>query len=293
MRLTSLALLATISTLLSASSISATVPIISCETTSCKMDFKNYKKLAHNGSVQAQMVLAGMYYSGYGTEKSSKKALKWYRAASKAQHSKFAAYRAGLMLLFDDGIEQDVEKGITLLEKAVRMKSKEAAYQLADIYIQGELVAQDLKQAEHWLKAANELNHAKSQFRLGLLYEAGVLGKPQREQAIALYQKAAEKNHIRAIERLDLLDAIADKEDVFAATNGNDMEKITVTAPELSVLMNLALTSIKETGLYNRPQTCSRIPGSHCDHVITITGSNNIENAMRPSDAQIAIPAAR
>lgn len=288
MRLTSIAALATICTLYSASSISATVPITSCETTQCKQEFKGYKKLAKNGSAQAQMVLAGMFYSGYGTERSSKKALKWYRLASKTRHSGFAAYRAGLIMLFDQEIERDIEKGMTLLAKAARMKSKDAAYQLADIYIQGELVAQDLNQAEGWLIMASELNHAKSQYRLGLLYEAGVLGEPQPQQAIALYQKAAEKNNIQAIERLQLLGTTSDKEDVFAATRGNNIERIAVNAPELSKLLNLTLTSIKETGRYNHPQSCSRIRGSHCDNVITVTGSVDIENALRPLESDLS-----
>lgn len=288
MRILTLASLFIISSLLPTSANARNVSIEACDSSNCKMEFKQYRKFARNGSPQAQIVLAGMYYSGYGVEQNSEQALRWYKNASRTRNTKnssFASYRAGLMYLFDHNTEQNIEKGVNLLTKSASKGNPEAAYQLADIYLQGQIIEQDLVQAEKWLSVASELNDAKSQYRLGLIYEGGFLGEKQTEKAIALYKKAAKQQNISALERLNLLGVTEKQGDVFALAEGDNMEKITVSAPDLSTLMQVTLTTIKDSKKFNRRQSCSKIPGSQCEHVNSILTDQEIEQYFRLNKA--------
>ena len=51
----------------------APVNITPCDTEVCAQKFKEFKKLARYGSPEAQIVMAGMLYIGYGTEKRRRK----------------------------------------------------------------------------------------------------------------------------------------------------------------------------------------------------------------------------
>lgn len=253
------------------------VAIASCETETCKEKFKNFKKFAKNGSPQAQMVLAGMYYSGYGVDKNVNRALRWYRKASRHQLS-FATYRAGLMFLFEPEVEQNIPKGLEFLERATDLRSAAAANTLADIYIQGSLVEKDLRLAANWLNKASDLGDKHAQFKLAQIYDAGVLGNDDKAIAIALYKKSAEQNHDKAYQRLIELGAIKKRADIFASTQNEDIERIEVTAPKLEALLDISLLSIKESKQYNQRQSCSRVPTPICKGVqISIIAPDDIE----------------
>lgn len=288
MRIFTLTSIFIIASFLSTHSDARAVPIVACDSSDCRLEYKQYRKYARNGSPQAQIVLAGMYYSGYGVEQNSEQALRWYKSASRTRYkenSAFASYRAGLMYLFDHNIEQNIEKGLKLLSKSASKDNPDAAYQLADIYLQGQIVEQDLTQAEKWLTVASELNDAKSQYRLGLIYEGGFLGDKQTEKAIELYKKAAKQQNLLALERLQLLGLVENQSDVFALAANDDIEKITVSAPELSTLMKVTLTTIKDRKKFNRQQSCSKVPGSLCEHVDSITVNQEVEEYFRLNNA--------
>ena len=202
-----------------------------------------------------------------------------YRKAAR-RGSTFAAYRTGLLFLYEKDIEQDIEKGLEWLGRAGEKGYADASYRMADIYIQGKLVKQDLAEAEKWLLIGDENEDPNSQFRLGLIYEGGFLGEKKTEQAIELYTKAAKKSNRQAYQRLALLGALEGKEDIFAGMDNDDIERITVSGPELVDMLDLSLTTIKDTGLYSRRQTCSRIPGAQCDNVSSITDRDEIDNMM-------------
>lgn len=281
MRLFTITALLLVGSLTSFQSFASSVSIEACDSSTCKATFKKYRKYARSGSPQAQMVLAGMYYSGYGVERSSKKSLHWYRQAGRQTNMAFAKLRAGLLFLYDKDIEQNVDKGLELLEKAADSGSAEAARRVADVYIQGKLVPQNMQKAEKWLLVASDLGDHNSQYTLGLVYEAGVLGEKQQQKAIELYTKAAKKNNAKAYERLSLLGALKEKEDIFAVTAKDNMERITVTAPDLDALLDISLGKIRDSGMYGKSQTCSRIPGARCrSNTIMITDKDSIKHSF-------------
>lgn len=252
-----------------------------CDTEACIAKFKEFRRFAKNGSPQAQMTLAGMYYSGYGVSPNSKKSLFWYRKAGK-KGAPFARYRSALLYLFDKNIERNVPKGIELLEYVVKSGNGDAAYVLADLYIQGKLVPENMKQAEKWLLRGNELNHANSQYRLGLLYESGVLGNKQLEKAIELYKVAAVQNTL-ASQRFYLLSPNNSPLEAKIDFNKNkDIEHITVTPPELIDVLNSFSSNIKKQRIYtDRVTTGSRLPGSTCETCDSLTNPWDIEDFFR------------
>ena len=227
-------------------SAAAPVAITPCNTNVCEDKFDDFERLAKSGNGQAQMVLAGMYYSGYGVDRSVKQSLRWYKKAAKFGSHSFASYRAGLIYLFDDSIEQNVDKGIHYLVKAAENGHADAAYQLADVYLKGLLVESDMQEVEKWLQVGEELGHAKSIFRLGLAYESGLFGEKQTDKAIALYQEAANKNIRRAHERLVMLGQAEPTDNLITDDANNNIEVVTVKGPELVDLLDISLAAIKE-----------------------------------------------
>lgn len=256
------------------------VEITSCDTEECEQTFKVFREHARFGSPQAQMIVAAMLYSGHGVEKDVKESLKWYRRAGKYQLP-FALYRSALMFLYEPEIEQNIPKAITFLEKATSRGSVEAATTLADMYIDGKLVDKDLQEAGKWLKAASDLGDKQAAYRLGIVFEAGVYGDDNKSLAVDYYKKAAEQNHREAMHRLIALGAIEKENDIFASTADDNIERIEVTAPDLNKLLDISLLAIRDTGLYNQRQSCSRVPVPMCNlWQKSVVASVDIENFM-------------
>lgn len=244
------------------------VGIEGCETKQCQSQFKEFRKLARNGSPRAQLTIAGMYYAGYGVERDVKQALNWFRKAAKFGGVSFGTYRAGMIYLFDKEVEQNIEKGVEFLKRAAEADHPQAAWVLANLYIGGKLVEKDMMEGFKWLQLGAKLGDPESLYRLAKYYEDGITGKKETAAAISLYKVAA-KTLPKARERLLELKAVDKNDDIFAGTEDNGMEKITVTAPDLPTMFDTSLESIKATGKFNSPKTCSRLSSSPCGTQVT------------------------
>lgn len=244
------------------------VGIEGCETKQCQGQFKDFRKLARNGSPRAQLTIAGMYYAGYGVERDVKQALNWYRKAAKFGGVSFGTYRAGMIYLFDKEVEQNIEKGIEFLKRAAEADHPQAAWVLANLYISGNLVEKNMMEGFTWLQLGAKLGDPESLYRLAKYYEDGITGKKETAAAISLYKVAA-KTLPKARERLLELKAVDKNDDIFASTEDNGIEKITVTAPDLPSMFDTSLASIKASGKFNSPKTCSRLSSSPCGTQVT------------------------
>ena len=259
---------------------SSGVQITPCDTEECEQTFKDFREHARYGSPQAQMIVAAMLYSGHGVERDVKESLKWYRRAGKYQLP-FALYRSALMFLHEPEIEQNIPKALTFLERATKRGSVEAAMTLADMYNDGKLVNKDLKEAGKWLKAASDLGNKEAAYRLGMVFEAGVYGDDDKNLAVDYYKKAAEQKHHEATQRLIALGVVEKEHDIFASTDDDNFERIEVTAPDLDKLLDISLLAIRDSGLYNSRQSCSRVPVPMCNlWQKSIVASIDIENFM-------------
>lgn len=256
------------------------VGITACDSLDCQQQFKEFRKLARNGSPRAQLTLAGMYYAGYGIERDVQKSLSWYRRAAKYGGVAFGTYRAGMIYLFDKEIEQNVEKGVEFLQRAAKADHAHAASVLSDLYLYGTFVEKDMKEGVKWLKIAANLRHKDSIYDLARLYEEGTHVEKNEQTAIELYKKVA-KRLPEARDRLLALGAIDEKDDIFASTRGNGIEKVVVFAPDLPRMFDIQLEGIKSTNKYNNPKTCSRISSSPCgNQVLQIVLADDIQHVF-------------
>lgn len=87
-------------------------------------------------------------------------------------------------------IEQNIEKGITMLTKCADSGDVFSCYRLGNLYLQGEIVIQDLDKAEKYLLYAED--NQFTQYALGKLYLQKE--KYDIEKAILYFEKSADKN---------------------------------------------------------------------------------------------------
>ena len=98
-------------------------------------------------------------------------------------------------LLAGDGVEQDVDEGITWLEKAAEGGSVDAQLRLVDLYGERKTPG-DEERALRWLRAAAESGDARGQIRLAERLLASGGDRAEAEQLIA---SAAEAGDARAL----------------------------------------------------------------------------------------------
>ena len=214
-----------------------------CNTAECKDYFDAYKILTKRGHSDAMATLGELYYSGYGTEKDIKQALKWFRRAAKFGNTT-AQYKAGVMYLQNTDY-QDIDKGITLLKKSTKVDFSPSALVLGKVYLDGHLVEQDQQEADNWLAKAYELNNNEA-------------------KALAKQLKEAEYANTLALPKLFSL-VEADK----GAASGSDspigeMETLTVTAPDYKKYFDDEIARLNNTRPDTKSGTGSNIAGRTC-----------------------------
>jgi hypothetical protein len=95
-----------------------------------------------------------------------------------------------------------------------------------------------------------------------LLYESDLLGSSDLAKAISFYEKASAKHNL-AYERLAQL--APNREVTKQIVDVDNIERITVTAPEMADVLDYALTRINSQHIYTTDvQTGSRIKGRSC-----------------------------
>lgn len=93
-------------------------------------------------------------------------------------------------------VEQDVEAGLSWMERSHLAGDAEAAHDLALIYEYGHYnVDIDVVEAFEWFSKAANAGHIEAMAELGLCYELGCGVEQSDEKALDWYMKAAEKGH--------------------------------------------------------------------------------------------------
>ncbi len=81
------------------------------------MPFETLERVALNGNVHAQAMLAERYYSGEGVKKDLYRANIWYRRAAEGGCAE-AQYRIGVMLIDGEGMTEDSNEGLEWIFRA-------------------------------------------------------------------------------------------------------------------------------------------------------------------------------
>jgi len=235
-----------------------------CDTKDCKEYFKAYKILTKRGHSEAMATLGELYYAGYGTDKNIKQALKWFRRAAKFGITS-AQYKAGILYLQESDY-QDIDKGLSLLERSTKHSFSPGAFALGKVYLNGGLVTQDLAKADEWLSQAFSLNN-------------------QETVKFASKLKNSPKTSSLALPKLYAL--VGERVETHATSASNppvdEMETITVSAPQYTEYFDAEIARLNNSIPDTSSGTGSNIAGQTCGHMwgcSTEMDSNRIRDVL-------------
>ena len=106
-------------------------------------------------------------FYGFGTDVDIPKAITYFQQS--AEHGNVHAKRIiALEYISGEFLEQDIDKGISILTECADSSDKLSCYRIGKIYLDGKITAQDLDKAEKYLLAADENEYTF--YALGKLY---------------------------------------------------------------------------------------------------------------------------
>ena len=150
----------------------------------CVKAVELYSMSADQGDSQGQYNLARVLYFGIGIEKSREKAIKLLRL-SEAQDDNLAPWLLGIIYQ----LENDYDKSLEYLKKALSEGYRYAAISIGDLYKDGLGVEQNGEKAREYYLQANDADGFDS---LGNLYLQGCEGIEQDVETAYEYFKKAE-----------------------------------------------------------------------------------------------------
>lgn len=134
--------------------------------------FKWYEHFANLGDGQSSYNVAYMLQHGQGTKKNHKKALKYYKKASKLNFSLADMALANIYLIGQFGIKIDLQQAKYHLEKAFNQGIESAGVELANIYL-SENTDTSIQQALTILQALIDANNLDAMY-LKAIYDLGL-----------------------------------------------------------------------------------------------------------------------
>ncbi|MGL5254036.1 MAG: tetratricopeptide repeat protein, partial [Brevinema sp.] len=162
---------------------------------------------AEQGNAYADYEAAKMFQDGSGTQRDKDKSEYHFKIAfqgflkfeSERSDDKLL-HRIGQMYLTGTGTEQNEEKAIVYLEKAVELENDNAKCLLAKIYIRQEEEKAEkkeegqyekIKKAIEWLEKAYENKDMAAAYHLGMIWKKGIFFPADLEKAIAYLEEAS------------------------------------------------------------------------------------------------------
>lgn len=114
-------------------------------------------------------------------------------------------YELAKLYLDGSGVPKNTDKGVALLEQAIKLGNPDAMFKLAVLYKEGRGVVPDkLKAVELFTQAAHK-NLPAAQYNLGVTFAEGEVVKQDYFQARYWYERAAANNYTLAMYNLALL----------------------------------------------------------------------------------------
>ena len=154
-----------------------------------------YITAATLGNEDAILVIANKYKKGIGLEKSITTALSWWDKIIDV--NPIAQIEVAICYLNGYGVNQDKNKGISLLKKSANQKNPDACILLAKICEQDEN-EETKKDYVKWLLKATEYDSVKAMFLLGQYHE----NKHNIKECYRWYSMAATLEYAPAIEAI-------------------------------------------------------------------------------------------
>ncbi len=146
---------------------------------------KIWRKLAANDHPDAQYALGVAYLKGHGITRDTRKAVRWFQMAAKAQHrlaQALVAYQAGAF-----------DTAVALWKNEAQLGTSDAQYALGLVLLKGQGVRSNPKQSLQWFGAAAKAGNTAAMFNLGGMYWEGIGTTADPSMAVYWWNRAAEK----------------------------------------------------------------------------------------------------
>ncbi|QPF87897.1 SEL1-like repeat protein [Bradyrhizobium genosp. L] len=148
---------------------------------------------AESGNASAQSYVAYMYESGYGVERNSAEAIRWFQLAA-AQGDSYSQGKLGYAYEYGLGTARDEKAAAEWYAKAAERGNVFGQSRLGRLYRDGVGLAQDYQQAANWFSKAADQGSTWAQMNLALLYLKGQGLPMDQSRGIALLRIAADQN---------------------------------------------------------------------------------------------------
>lgn len=165
------------------------------------------KKAYKNGSGRSATILGNVFLGDYPPlKKDVDEAIKWYEKGIERNSTNSMIQMASICLAEDSIYKKwhDVNRGISLLEKACRHGDSDAYAQLGLLYSEGNQVPLDEHKSFEYYKTAAKLKSGWGTNNLGACYFNGTGCEIDREKAIELFKIASELGEGKASDNLYL-----------------------------------------------------------------------------------------
>jgi uncharacterized protein len=117
------------------------------------MDIVNIKKMAQEGSADAQSKLGVLYASGVGMKMDKQEAVRWYRKSAE-QGDPVGQWNLAFMYVRGEGVEADFNEARELFRKSAESGFENGQYDFGMMLLQGLGGKQDRNEAEKWFHLA-------------------------------------------------------------------------------------------------------------------------------------------
>jgi TPR repeat protein len=191
--------------------------------------FKWFQLAAKQGLDGAQVDLAYLYITGFGTVKDLEQAFHWYSLAA-AQANPNGEYSLGICYLHGEGVEQnlalarkwissalshgdgarsvnamgltyetgpetELNEAFNWYNKAAEMGYSEAQYNVCRLAAQGLVSPSDYKRAIEWCTTLAESGDSWGEYGLARILEEGTGAQPDLKKAAEWYEKSAQQGN--------------------------------------------------------------------------------------------------
>jgi len=163
---------------------------------------KEFRPLAEQGNVVAQVNLGNLYMKGAGVAQDYAEARRWFLQAA-AQNEPMAEAKLGILSYYGLGLKKDSTEAASWFGKAAERGDATAQTILASLYAAGEGLPRDNVMAYYWYGRAADAGNAEAATGLATLEEEIAPG--DRDEALRLLagaRKAAVERDQRALEKL-------------------------------------------------------------------------------------------
>ena len=160
--------------------------------------FEWYMKSAVAGSEIAMCKVASFYEEGKGVKKDFHKAEEWYQRSVDVSNDTEPVYRLGRLYCYWNGVEKNIDKGVKLLQLAVKNGNIQAADRLFEICKDDKMLDPDVMFKMYWIKA-QEISDTNVMYKLAECYKNGIGVDQSDESAFTWYLKAANCGNVDAM----------------------------------------------------------------------------------------------